>query len=91
MLEKLTSLDLIRLNVEIEHDIDSDGNLLPLPGKESALLSISRHQDGYVTYLIRCTCGDDVLLPGLMKRIALLQEVKPRRSFGQRCLDLRDV
>jgi len=49
MLE-MNAVDLIRLNIEIEHTIDSNEDLVPIPGKESALFSISRYQDGYVTY-----------------------------------------
>lgn len=50
MSNDLTAADLVRLNIEIENKITPDGDLIPLPGKESALFSISRHKDGYVTY-----------------------------------------
>lgn len=48
--KKMNALDLIKLNVEIENEINASGDLIPLPEKESALLSVNRHQDGYVTY-----------------------------------------
>jgi len=46
----MKAVDLIRLNMEIESVINLDGDLEPLPEKESAIFSISRHRDGYVTY-----------------------------------------
>jgi GNAT superfamily N-acetyltransferase len=49
MLE-MNPVDLIRLSIEIEHIIDSNGDLVPIPGKESALFSISQYQEGYATY-----------------------------------------
>lgn len=46
----LEATDLIRLNLEIEHHLTEDGDLVPLPGKDPLLLLASRHQDGYVFY-----------------------------------------
>ena len=42
--------ELIVLSIEIENQIDASGDLRPLPGKDSALFSISRHQSGYVRF-----------------------------------------
>lgn len=38
--------ELTRLSIGIENQIDASGDLRPLPGKDSALFSISRHQAG---------------------------------------------
>lgn len=38
------------LSIEIENQIDASGDLRPLPGKDSALFSISRHQSGYLRF-----------------------------------------
>lgn len=43
-------VDLIRLSIEIENKIDANGDLIPIPGKDSALLSVSLHQDGYLIH-----------------------------------------
>ena len=47
---RLTALDLIRLNTEIENLVNSDGDLAPIPGKDSAIFAIHRHEGGYVYY-----------------------------------------
>lgn len=47
---RLTTLDLIRLNTEIENVVNSDGDLTPISGKDSAIFAIHRHKDGYVYY-----------------------------------------
>jgi hypothetical protein len=50
MLNDLTLEELIRQNIEIENEITPEGDLKPLPGKESALFSINHYKDGYVAY-----------------------------------------
>jgi hypothetical protein len=50
MSERLSALDLIRLNTEIENLIDPDGDLVPIPNKDSAIFAIHRHEGGYVCY-----------------------------------------
>lgn len=50
---KLTATDLIRLSIEIEHEITPDGDLVPLPGKDPVLLMVFRYRGGYVTYYRR--------------------------------------
>jgi len=47
---RLTTLDLIRLNTEIENVVNSDGDLTPISGKDSAIFAIHRHEGGYVYY-----------------------------------------
>ncbi len=47
---RLTTLDLIRLNTEIENLVNSDGDLTPISGKDSAIFAIHRHEGGYVCY-----------------------------------------
>ena len=47
---ELSPTELTRLNVEIENQIDSNGDLRPRPGKDSALLVVSRHATGYATF-----------------------------------------
>jgi GNAT superfamily N-acetyltransferase len=42
--------ELIALNIEIENQIDASGDLRPLPGKESALFTISRHAGGHTSF-----------------------------------------
>ena len=42
--------ELIRLSIGIENQVDSSGDLKPLPGKDSALFSISHHQTGYSVF-----------------------------------------
>jgi len=46
-------VELIRLNTEIENEITPAGDLVPLPGKEGVLLSVSRHRDGFAVYFRR--------------------------------------
>jgi len=46
----LSPTELIRLSIEIENQIDSDGDLRPVPGKDSALFSVSRHRTGYAAF-----------------------------------------
>ena len=42
--------ELIRLSIGIENRVDPSGDLRPVPGKNSALFSISRHQNGYIRF-----------------------------------------
>ena len=42
--------ELIRLSIGIENQIDSSGDLKPVPGKDSALFSISHHQTGHIEF-----------------------------------------
>ena len=42
--------ELIRLSTGIENQIDSSGDLKPLPGKDSALFSISHRQTGDIRF-----------------------------------------
>lgn len=46
----LKSTELIRLSIGIENEVDSSGDLRPVPGKDSALFSISHHQTGYSAF-----------------------------------------
>jgi hypothetical protein len=41
---------LIQLNIAIENQVDASGDLRPLPGKASALFSISQHQAGVLCF-----------------------------------------
>jgi GNAT superfamily N-acetyltransferase len=45
-----SATELIVLNIEIENQIDTSGDLRPLPGKESALFAISRHAGGHLKF-----------------------------------------
>jgi|GEM_PF-1751332 len=47
---RLSTRDLIRLNTEIENFVDSDGDLTPISGKDSAIFAIHRYEGGYVCY-----------------------------------------
>ena len=42
--------ELIRLSIGIENQVDSSGDLRPMPGKDSALFAISHHQTGYTVF-----------------------------------------
>lgn len=46
----MKAVDLIRLSIEIENGIDANGDLTPIPGKDSALLVVSRHRDGHLIH-----------------------------------------
>lgn len=86
MLE-MNAVDLIRLNIEIEHTIGSNEDLVPISGKESALFSISRYQDGYVTYFrydIPAEIREQIaaLGPDLAGKVALI--TGGRRALGAR-------
>ena len=48
--DKLLAVDLIKLSLGIENKIDSQGDLMPLPGRDSTLFAISRHQTGYCVF-----------------------------------------
>ncbi len=50
-METRNALDLIRLNTEIEQEINAAGELVPRPGKGRVFLTVHRHAAGYVTYL----------------------------------------
>jgi GNAT superfamily N-acetyltransferase len=45
-----TPAELIQLSLEIENRIDPSGDLQPIPGKDSALFTISRYKSGYVKF-----------------------------------------
>jgi GNAT superfamily N-acetyltransferase len=49
-MDELKATKLIRLSIGIENLIDSSGDLRALPGKDSALFSISHHQTGYSVF-----------------------------------------
>jgi len=46
----LSPTELVRLSIEIENQIDSGGDLRPVPGRDSALFSVSRHPTGYAAF-----------------------------------------
>ena len=48
--DKLKPIELIRLSIGIENQIDSSGDLKPVQGKDSAIFSISRHQTGHIKF-----------------------------------------
>ena len=50
IVDELKPIELIRLSIGIENQIDSNGDLRPLPGKDSVLFSISQHQNGYTVF-----------------------------------------
>lgn len=49
-MNELKPTKLIRLSIGIENQIDSSGDLKPVPGKDSALFSISHHETGYIKF-----------------------------------------
>jgi hypothetical protein len=51
--------ELIRLSIALENDLDPRGDLRPLPGRDSALFSISRHAGGHLA-LFRYDLPQDV-------------------------------
>ena len=65
-MNELSPIELTRLNVEIENQIDSNGDLRPRPGKDSALLVVSHHATGYATFFRHD------LPPGIRRQIAAL-------------------
>ncbi len=46
----IDATDLIRLYTGIEHDFTSDGDLVPLPGKDPLVLLANRYPGGYIFY-----------------------------------------
>jgi RimJ/RimL family protein N-acetyltransferase len=46
----LKATTLIELSIGIENQMDSRGDLVPLPGKDSTLFSVGRHETGYVRF-----------------------------------------
>ena len=46
----MKATDLIRLNVEIENQINTDGDLIPLSGEDSTIFTISRLAADYVLF-----------------------------------------
>ena len=50
MIKQRSPVDLIRLSIAIENRIGLEGDLRPLPGKDSTLFAISAYQTGYVTF-----------------------------------------
>jgi hypothetical protein len=42
--------ELVRLSIEIENQTDASGNLLPRPGKDSALFVVSRYATGHARF-----------------------------------------
>jgi hypothetical protein len=46
----LSTLELIRLSIEIENQVTPKGDLIPRPGKNITLFSISRYDGGTISY-----------------------------------------
>ena len=49
-IDKLKAAELARLSIGIENQIDSSGDLKPVPGNDSTIFSISRHQTGHIQF-----------------------------------------
>jgi hypothetical protein len=43
-------VELVALNIQIENETDANGDLRPLPGKESTLFTISHHPGGHIRF-----------------------------------------
>jgi hypothetical protein len=52
-MKDLSSLELIRLSIEIENQVTQKGDLIPRPGKNLTLFSISRYKGGNISYFHR--------------------------------------